>query len=308
MQTSVLDWTYKVISGRPDDFTPPMDMRVAISRIKSLPPLPQNAHNILQLANDPLADAQKLAKIIERDPLLTAQVIRWASSSLYGYRGRITTVQEAISRVLGFDFVLNLALGLAAVDPLKTPKPGPIGIKMFLQHAFASTRLMPLLNNQLPVDQKLPSQQVFLAAMLHNIGFALLGHEFLTEFKFLEKLIQANPTLNIFKIETFAFGINHSFLGAWLMKAWAMPKAVVDVIYHHHNPNYNGAHATLSQLTLINDCLLAQIGIGDAMNQPCPEAVFSRLSISGSKSQDLLDTIATELNDINQTVDQLLSI
>ena len=57
-------------------------MHEAISRLEALRPLPSIALRIMQLANDPSADAAKLAAIIELDPLLTAQIIRWASYSL----------------------------------------------------------------------------------------------------------------------------------------------------------------------------------------------------------------------------------
>lgn len=179
MQPSLIDWTLNSITTQLDSFSPPADMRTKINRIKALPPLPGIAYRIMKLASDPLADASKLTELIELDPLLTAQVIRWASSSFYGYRGRITLVKDAIIRILGFDFVLNLALGLAALDSLRSPKKGPIGTKMFWVQSLASTRLMKLITEKMPVVYRPQAQQVFLAAFLHNIGFPLLGDNFL---------------------------------------------------------------------------------------------------------------------------------
>jgi HD-like signal output (HDOD) protein len=282
-----------------------MDMREAISKIKALPPLPGSATRILNLLADPRADIEKLVEIIELDPLLTAQIIRWASSALYGYRGKITSVHDAITRVLGFNFVLDLALGLAVLAPLKAPSAGVIGTRMFWIHALASTRLMKQIDAKLPEELRLPRQEVFLAGLMHNIGFPLFGHEFPDEFAYLSKLIDANPLLNIFNLETFSFGVNHAEIGAWLMNAWSMPNAITDVVYHHHNPYYRGKNHRLNLLTHLNDCMLGQIGIGDGVNQTCPDEVWSQLGLVQTHCQEILDNQHQELEKIVATAELL---
>ena len=51
-----------------------------------------------------------------------AQVVSWAASPYYAAPGKIKSVHDAIVRVLGFDLVLNLALGLALGRSLSLPK------------------------------------------------------------------------------------------------------------------------------------------------------------------------------------------
>jgi len=305
MDSTLITWTLDNINPQPKGCTPPMDMREAIAHIKALPPLPGSAVRIINLMSDPKADAGKLAEIIELDPLLTAQIIRWASSSLYGYRGKITTVHDAITRVLGFNFVLDLALGLAVLAPLKAPHEGVIGTRMFWIHALASTRLMKLLGAKIPAQSRPPQQEIFLAGLMHNIGFPLLGHQFFEEFAYLSRLIKANPSLTVFNLETFAFGVNHTEIGAWLMSAWSMPRTITDIVYHHHNPCYRGENHQLNLLTYLNDCLLGQIGIGDAVNQTCPEEVFTLLELDAASCQALLDSEHEELEKIVATAEML---
>jgi HD-like signal output (HDOD) protein len=301
MQPSLINWTLNVIDPQAGGFTPPADMRQKISQIKALPPLPGIAHRILKLGSDPLADARKLGELIEQDPLLTAQVIRWASSAFYGYRGKITSVQDAITRVLGFDFVFNLALGLASLAPLKSTRNGRIGTIMFWTHSLASTHLMKALSEKIPVANRPESQQIFLAALLHNIGFPLLGDQFPEEFSYLNTLITANPTLTVFNLENFALGVDHTMLGAWLMNTWSMPKPITDIVYHHHNPCYLGDNYQLNLLTFLSDCLLGQIGIGDARNQSCPDEVFTRLQLSVAACNEILDKLSDVVESIIAT-------
>lgn len=305
MQSTLFNWTLNAINPQDNGFTPPMDMREAISNIKALPPLPGSAARIINLIADPKAEVDQLAEIIEMDPLLAAQVIRWSTSSLYGFRGKITTVRDAIVRVLGFNFVLDLALGLAVLAPLKSPMEGVIGTRMFWLHALASTVLMKKLVQRLPPELELKPQEVFLAGLLHNIGFPLLGHQFPNEFAYLDKLINANPGLSIYNLETFAFGVNHTQIGAWLMTTWSMPSLIIDIVYHHHNPFYRGEHYHLILLTYLNDYLLGQIGIGDAVNQVCPDEVWNILSLEPAIGHQIIAELQEEITNITDMVDIL---
>jgi len=290
-----------------DSFPPPADMQQAISEVEALPAIPATAHRITQLASDPLADAHKLAEIIELDPLLAAQVIRWASSSLYGYKGKISSVHNAITQVLGFDFVLNLALGLAALTPLRAPVDGVVGVRSLWVQALASSRLMASIGQKMPAENRPQADHIFLVGLMHNIGFPLLSHQFSDKFSYLSKLIIANPTLNIPTVENFAFGCDHSQLGAWLMQTWSLPKPIIDIVYHHHNPNYRGNNYLLNLLVFVNDCLLGKVGIGDAINQECPDSVFQELGVSEEMCNELLDTLDQEIDGIKETVAVLLS-
>lgn len=305
MKPSLINWTLNTINPKLDVFTSPYDMRASIGQLQTLPPLPGIALQIMQLANDPAADAAKLAAIIELDPLLAAQVIRWARSPLYAYRRQIVNVQEAINRVLGFDFVFNLAFGLATLATLKVPKDGPIGTRSFWTQAMASTRLMPILSNQMPVEHRIPHSQLFLPGLLHNIGYPLLGDQFPKEFNYLNNLIVANPTLSIPNLERFALGVDHNMLGSWLMRSWGMPKPIIDVVYHHHNPNYRDENHQLNLLMYLSDSLLGTLGIGDGQLQPYSEELLSMLNLSANAADESLDKLNDMLENIFVTSDMI---
>jgi len=306
MQAGLIGWTLNAVNQQLSGFTPPLDMRDSISSIKALPPLPGTAMRIIEMASDLHTDAADLARVIEQDPLLTAQIIRWASSSFYGYRGQLTTVQQAIVRVLGFNFVLDMALGLSMLAKLKCQKQGVVGTRMFWIHALASTRLMTKLAKQMPDQNLVEPQTVFLVALLHNIGLPLFGHQFPDEFRHLNTLIDANPNLAIFNLETFAFGVNHCQMGVWLMNAWSMPRVLTDIVYHHHNPCYRGDHYQLNLLTFLNDHLLGLVGIGDARHQTCPDSVFELLGLERAQCQNLLDSMRDEIDAIAGVAESLI--
>jgi HD-like signal output (HDOD) protein len=305
MTPALISWTLNTINPHQDNFMPPYDMLESIGRLEVLPPMPGIALRIMQLANDPAADAAKLASIIELDPLLTAQIIRWASSSLYAYPGKIYSIRESISRVLGFDVVFNLALGLSSLAPLKAPKEGPIGTRLFWIHAMASTQLMSLLNSQLAVAHKFHDTELFQSGLLHNIGLPLLGDQFPKEFSYLNRLVVINPTLPIIELERFALGIDHNMLGAWLMRSWSMPQPIVDVVYNHHNPHYRGENYKLNLLTFVNNCLLSKLGIGHVQTESYSEEHLDQLNLPAKAIEESLDRLNEMLPNISATADMI---
>ncbi len=233
-----------------------------IEQVYELPPMPDLARRILALRADSNAGVQQLARIVQLDPSLAAQVIRYASSSYYGYRGRITNISEAIARVLGYDMVLNLALGLAAGRSFRLPDDGPLGLKSFWEHAVCCAILVQKLGAVLPAARRPSAGLCYLCGLLHDFGILLLGHLFPPEFKLLNNMARANPDRSISELESRLLGMGqardfltmgHARVGAWLMQAWRMPEELHITLLEHHNPDYRGAFEVLVHLVQLAD-------------------------------------------------------
>ena len=64
---------------------------------------------LIQIMNDPKAGAKDLQGIIEKDPPLSARLLKISNSAYYGFRRKISKILEAIVSI-GFDAVKELAL------------------------------------------------------------------------------------------------------------------------------------------------------------------------------------------------------
>lgn len=80
-----------------------------ISTINSLPPLPESVIKIQQVCNDPEGSISDIVKIVEKDPMLTANLLKSANSPLYGFSREITSVAQAVS-LFGMATVRGFAL------------------------------------------------------------------------------------------------------------------------------------------------------------------------------------------------------
>ncbi len=256
-----------------------LEIKRRIERVGALPALPEMASKIMQLSANPNARADDLAKLVEMDPALAAQVMRYASSSFFGYQGRVDSVRVAIARVLGYEMVMNLALGLAAAKPFKIPQHGPLGLSAFWRHATYSAALMQALGKAMPEPLRPRAGLSYLAGLLHNIGHLLMGGLFKQEFLQLNDLVGKNPEKPIAVLEIETLGINHGQMGAWLTEAWRLPEEITVTVREHHNEAYVGPHATYANLALIADRMLKTHGIGEGDGHDLPPAILQALQL-----------------------------
>nr|WP_282450933.1 HDOD domain-containing protein [Marinobacter bryozoorum] len=283
-----------------------------LQKLYRLPPMPAQALRILRLTSDPEASARELADLIEYDPSLTAQIIRYARSALFNYPGQIKSVQEAVTRVLGFERVAHVALGIASVRAFDIPRQGPLGMDQFWRHslycAFVCQRLAP----QCGADASL----AYLCGLLHNFGLLLVGHLFPAEFEELNRLRAANPEASMKSLEQQVFGaggeqemltVGHGVIGGILHKLWQLPEAVIKSAGVHQLPHYQGEYKTYVTLVQLANGLLKEKGVGDEFNPDDTGALASELGLSASQIDHLRDDVEQVADDLDSLAHSLSS-
>ena len=82
------------------DPAPEQMMEQILRRVGDIPPLPVIATKILSMINDPDLDVDDLVSVIEKDQGLTARILRVSNSAFFGLSRKITTVKEAVGRLV----------------------------------------------------------------------------------------------------------------------------------------------------------------------------------------------------------------
>jgi HD-like signal output (HDOD) protein len=258
---------------------PLTSLRQRVAALAELPPLPEIAFRILQLRADPYADAADLAAIIELDPPLAARVIRYASSPFYGYQGRIDSLRDAVTRVLGFDMVMNLAIGMQIGKALRIQRDGPLGLDAFWAHAVRSAVMCEALARLAPKATAIRPGMAYLAGLLHDIGYLVLGHVFRPGFELLNRSVALNVALPVLMVESHVLGVRHDQIGAWLMRSWKMPAELTVATRRHHDTACQGEFCAYAGLVQIADRVLRRYGSGDADAAGLPEAQLDMLGM-----------------------------
>lgn len=279
-----------------------------IEQVYQLPPMPEIGARVLALRGDFTAGAEQLASIIQLDPSLAAQVIRYASSAYYGYTGRITNVQEAISRVLGFEMVSNLALALCAGRSFRIPNEGPLGLEKFWRRSMRTAILAQQLSARMSTPRRPEPGCAYLCGLLQDFGILLLGHLFAPEFRLLNKMAAANPQTPIPELEERLIGMGaahdvlamgHARIGAWLMQVWRMPGEITTTILEHHNHQYRGEYQSLVHLVRLSDWLVRQEKLDEALL-----ADNESLDVCGIGARDAVE-VALSVEAAREQVDAL---
>lgn len=287
-----------------------------LQRLYRLPPMPETAVRIMHLTSDPESDVFQLAAQIERDPSLSAQIMRYARSALFSYRGELSSVKDAVNIVLGFERVSQLAMSIAASKAFTIPQDGPLGLKRFWKHALycgvLSQALALLANPDLQLDDK----DAYLAGLLHNFGVLLIGHLFPPEFKMLNKLREAEPEASMQEIEQQVFGIGgaqefislgHGSIGAVLLKLWGLPASSIKVAAMHQKLNYEGPDEYYVCLIQLANYYLSQHDIGDEFVDYDPLPVLEKLGIDEAQALELVELTIEQCGSLDAMVGQMVA-
>ena len=270
-----------------------------------MPPMPETAQRIIDLRMDPEAETEELAKLVEHDPGLAAQVISWANSPYYGVAGVIGNVEDAVIRVLGFDLVINLALGLSLGRTLSVPKEGPQGYTPFWQQSVYTAAMMAEMVRAMPPKQRPSQGMAYLCGLLHNFGYLLLGHVFPPHFKMVNQHVESNPQMNRYYIEQHLLGLTREQISSNLFKQWGLPDEVCTAIRYQNEPSYKGEHSMLSQMLYMSSRMLRQHNLNDAPLESLPEALENSLNLNMDKAKDGLERVLDSRDELQEMARQL---
>lgn len=288
------DIALKITSGGEPADTPRERMRREVQGLSELPAMPGIASELIRLKSNPYTHASELAAVIEQDPSLSAQLLRYATSPVHGYQGELESVEQAIVKVLGMDFVQDIALGLALGKAFNNPKEGPIGLKAFWQHAVYCAALTQALCSRIEFSRRPPLGLGYMAGLLHDIGILLLGHLFPAQFDRLNEALMKHPGKHLRELERETIGVSHIELGRWLMEAWELPREVIEAASEHHNPNYTGDYAVYANLVYMADALLLRHGIGDGESEVIPEHMLKRYGLDEAQLEAALRVVLSD--------------
>lgn len=274
-------------------------IRARIEATDDLPAMPKVAHELLQLTVNPYANASDLGAIVEQDPSLAAQLLRYANSPLYGYRGQVDSIRDVIARVLGYDLVMDIALGISVGRSFRNPSEGPLGLDAYWRHAVYCASLTQRLAERMPSAHRPRPGLAYLAGLLHNFGILLLGHLFPEDFRLLNEGLAREPGRPLLSLEDELIGVSHVELGAWLMQSWNMPDELVSAIGNHHDEEYAGSYAIYPNLVLLANRLLAAHQIGDEHSVDLPGDLLARLAITDADAHAALAAVLEHADGLN---------
>jgi HD-like signal output (HDOD) protein len=187
-----------------------------------IPAQPESLVKLSLLLADDAVNLQALSALIATDMALAAAVLKAVNSSLYGLRGRVQTVQQAITH-LGTREVaaITFEMGLRAVFPA-SPELAPVW-----ERAGVRGLLMGRIGQAIDVDPWAAHS----AGLFEECGKAVLFKHAAARYRPL--LVGAPDDEELVLLEHAEFGVSHDALGAALCESWGLAaNAVTSVRFH----------------------------------------------------------------------------
>lgn len=277
-----------------------------LSETLDLPPLPETAKRIMDLRSDVNADTPSLSTAIELDPAMSAQVISWARSPFYGApKDSIKTVEDAILRVLGFDLVMNLALGLALGKTIKAPRNEVIGYNSFWQQSVMMATLCSELSRLVNIEDKPSPGLAYLCGLMHNFGYLILAQVFPPQFQALSLYMRTNQHVDATHIEKHILGMSKEQISSLIFKQWQLPDELVVAIRQQKKPYFDGEHCQYSLLINLAHQALRRQGYGHGpVGELCPE-ILAKLNVSAQEVEDKASSLISKLDTMSAIISAL---
>ncbi len=222
-----------------------------------LPTLPHIATTLLQMVYSEDCNIREIGGIIERDPALSANVLKMVNSPLCGVRQRIYDIPKALV-LLGIREIVNLVSGLMVFKTFGSGgRDSSFPRKDFWLHSAACAVISRTIAKE--ADAKLNGEE-FIAGLLHDVGKILLDQHFHDEFTSALQLAE-DKQISLHEAEKQVLGISHAQIGSWIAMKWRLPQSISDAIANHHEPG--NCMTPLLAAVVYNANLLCKVcGIG----------------------------------------------
>lgn len=233
-----------------------------------LPPFPQVAVRVLQLANRDNVQLRELSDLISSDPAFTSEVLTIANSLLFAPRFPSNSILQAIA-VLGVNNLQGLCLTVGARAYLGKVLSFP-AMRTIWRHNLATA----IIAEQLAAAGFIDKDTAFTCGVLHDIGRLGIAAVRPKEYAALLEEHCGTPA-SVLSAEKQLFGADHCFIGKQLIADWKLPADFEAIVADHHAPRQKDSPWGMAELINVS-CRMAD-AVGFAAFAGCESTPYADL-------------------------------
>lgn len=278
-------------------------LRQAVKNLDVLPAMPINAQRLLALKLDTEEGIHQLFVLIGEDPQISAKLIGLANSAALGVTHHIATVQEA-AMLLGIKRVQSIATSIAIMSQMTAAPAGRFNMQDLWLHSIGIAFAMLGVARFMPQNLRPRDDQIFLAGMLHDMGYLVLAYLDPKLSDRLHNRLAAEPDRPSTEVERETLDICHDELGAELARHWNLPEEIVAVLRYHHTPDLPEAALGQPLVRMINivEKLLPAYGLNEYVAPGISAEEWNALGIPASRASEVEEQVDEEAGQATQFV------
>lgn len=202
-----------------------------VDRTSTVYSLPLFYERLNEAINHPRTSIDDIARIIIEDQGLTARLLRLANSPMFGYFGKVDSINKAVT-IIGTQQLRDLALAASVMGVFTGIPEELLSMKAFWRHSVACgilARALATLRRETNVER------FFVAGILHDIGQLMLATTLPPVMQELIETCRSEEAL-FFDIEQQRLGFDHAEAGGALLRSWKIPNNIAEPVECHHRP------------------------------------------------------------------------
>ncbi len=261
---------------------------------KNLPSLPHILLKLMETCSRDEVTINELAKIIAKDPSLSAKILKLVNSAYYNLPQKVHNFEQAIS-LLGIDAIKNLALSASVYQVFDNIEENPaFNLPKYWFHSLECAVLANIIAKKTAYPF---CEEAFVAGLLHDVGKLVMWRNFPEEYT--QILADVEQGADLLTAEEKILGFTHAEAGACLAEHWQMESFIADAFLYHHESLGRISHALpMVKIVYVANCLssdcfddVSRIKIATEM-----------LGLSSAETEELIDQANSKVRHVAQSL------
>lgn len=206
----------------------PMDhreLKARLTAIKDMPTVPTVLNEVAKMVKSPDASIEEIGRLISMDQVLSAKVLKMVNSPIYGFPGRIGSINHALV-LLGFNVLRGIVVSTSVLDIMVQ------SMNRLWRHSVACALAAGALAREAKLDNP---EEYSVAGLLHDMG-KLVIHVQTPDLSQKIDELQLAKDLQRLDAEHEVLGFGHDRVNSWLSELWNLPASLEEALAMHHAP------------------------------------------------------------------------
>ena len=210
------------------------DITELISRIETLPSIPQVYLEIVAELRKDEPDVSRITGLIEADLGFATKILQIVNSSFFGIPNHISDIRQAVT-FLGLDVIRALVLYVKLFREFKSQVLPADLLNNLMSHSLSVAKYARIIAQSCKYTRT-EEENLFTAACFHDVGklifFAYLPDKYQETVAYIREHHCTEA-----EAEKAVIGVTHAEVGAYLLCLWGLKDEIVEAILYHHQPS-----------------------------------------------------------------------
>jgi len=266
-------------------------VRGEILSVKDLPTLPHVLEEVTKLVEDPDASSEAIARVIATDQVLSAKVLKMVNSPIYGFPGRISSIQHALV-LLGFNVIRGIIISTSVFDMMVQAMKG------LWEHSLGCATACNIIARRAGFEDP---EEYAVAGLLHDLGKVVTAVQLPELHQSILDTVEAKQ-LTYFQAEKDVMGFGHDRINAWLARHWGLPPNIREAMSRHHTPHLAQFYKPMACVVHLGNFLVRLFEFGNSGDDQTsylrPEALME-LKFKMSDLDKVMDEMADQFLEVS---------